>query len=206
MSEEKQNPQEVENQESPGQDKESQQNNPYEGLEKDELLKKLNDLESSLHEANRESKQRKLKLRDLEKKREEDEANALKEQEKWKELYEGLYEKTKDHEELVSFRDSYQEKQKTKLANLEKKLTDTERKELELIGDIDVDKKVDWIEYKLSHRGPSNDLDSTRSSVGGGTQKAHPKNMSDLAKLSTQEVREFKEKFPALYREALKNK
>ena len=177
----------------------------YDGLTREELMAELQRSSDKIHDLNAESKGRKLKLRELEASKEAEQTKLLEEQQKFKELYEGLKERTKDYDELTSFRDSYVERDKERLAEQTKKLSLEERTELELMDDLPLEKKLKWVELRLNNRQTVN-LDTSSSIRQGGSLDKMPQNRREITALPLAERLKFKEKHPQSYTEAMKIK
>ena len=181
------------------------QSNPFEGLSRDELLDEVQRYQKRVHEVNEESKSRKIKLRELETLRETEQNSLLEEQNRFRELYEGLKESTKDYNDLKSFRESIYEREQARLSDQTKKLSIEERKELELMEDLPLEKKLKWVELRLNNRQTIN-LDTSSSVRQGGSFDKMPQNRSELTNLNIDERLKFKEKYPQAYNEAMKKK
>lgn len=202
---------------SPSQDAENQhkENDPLSELKElsqDELLEKFKELSSKfeeankqVHKANSESKERKLKLRQLEKDKEAEQTRLLEEQNKYKELYEGLKTKTEGFDSLVAFKEAQEEKFRQRVDNLKNKLSAAEADELAIFGDsLSDEKKIEWMELKINTR-QSFTPDTTKAGVSGGTNKKQPQNRRELSKLSNEDYKDFKARFPVAFKEAMKN-
>jgi acyl carrier protein phosphodiesterase len=179
--------------------------NQYVSFSKEQLLELLVQREEKLHEVNNESKQRKLKLRELESQQEQLREQSLKEKEEYKTLYEDLKKQTADYGDLKTFKESIAEHNALKLVELEKQLTAIEREELKILGELGQDTKMKWIELKLKSRNIAN-IDNSSSTVAGGILRTKPQNRRELALLSTQEQKRFKEMYPSLFNEAINKK
>jgi len=170
----------------------------YEDMQPGDLIKLLQNRDSRLHQVNEESKSRKLKLREAEKIQEELKTNALKEQEKYKELYDDLLSKTANYEELETFRQSTVSQWEEKANELKAKLTKDELEDYSLIEDsLDISKKIKYLEKKANKQTENINIDSTRSTRVDNTEM--PKTFKELIALGTEKVKLIKEKNPTLY-------
>jgi hypothetical protein len=176
-------------------------NNQYQSLEKDQLLDIIARLDSKIHEVNNESKQRKLKLREFESKAEKEREESLRKTQEFETLYNELLEKTKDYEDLRSFKESVHAANEERLVELEKKLTAGEKEELSILSDLSTDKKLKWIEMKVKNRNMV-DIDNSSSVQAGGSLKARPTNKRELALLSPQDVKKFMSQYPNEFKKA----
>lgn len=170
--------------------------------EKDSLIAQLRAEKAELI---KETKGRKEKLRKFEREQEEKETAILEEKEEWKEAYQKLKERTKDYDDLVAFKDSFEETQKSTLEEKIKLLSESERQELEFLSDLSLAKKLIWIDSKIAKRSTPK-LPTEMSVVGGGgMQYAEIKTRSQLMSLGMKKITEFKSKFPDAYHRAMKN-
>ena len=177
-------------------------NDRYKDLDKEDLLKILARSEDRLHEVNNESKNRKLKLREMESAQEEASKQALLEQNKYKELYDKEVESKKDYEALKTQVDAYNEQMRTEIMELEKKVPENVRKELEILGDMTDAKKLAWLKFKLeSQTGIVHD--TSRSASQSGSLSSRPENRRDFFALPQEEKSIFRDKFPTEYKKAL---
>jgi hypothetical protein len=175
----------------------------YEGMEPGDLIKLLQNRDSRLHTVNEESKSRKLKLREAEQIQEELRTNALKEQEKYKELYDGLSSKTANYEELLSFKTEAETQWEKEVTDLESKLTQQDLTEYEIVKDgLSLQKKINYLKLKTSKQTDNINIDSTRS-IGAGSGGNFPKTLAEMMAMPSSEVKIFKEKQPTEYKKLM---
>ena len=174
----------------------------FEGLSKDDLVNHLLRTENRLHEVNNESKNRKLKLREMESAKEADEKKTLEEQQKFKELYDKEIESKKDYEDLKIFREESEAQTKLEIEEMEKKIPETMREELKILGDMSDVKKLAWLKYKLDNQ-TTTIHDTSRSASQSGSLAKRPENKIEFFALSRDEKKVFREKFPTDYKRIL---
>ena len=181
---------------------EEQIKNDLKGLTHEELIDRYLNMRTKEYETRKESIKRKEKLRAMEV--EQDAANkaALEEQNKFKEIYEGLKEETKDLADLRAYKENALAKASEEFETLQNQLTAVEKTELELVGDIPIENKLRWIRHKISSRG-IHQPDASRSTKQGGSLASYPTNRRELGKLNTIQVQEFKTKFPEKFKVAM---